>query len=89
MEIEYTKDAEENMLFWIKSGNKKVLKKIQLLVEDIKKTPFSGIGKPEPLKYKHQGKWSRRIDLEHRLIYEFFERKNKIYIYSLKGHYKD
>jgi toxin YoeB len=48
--------------------------------------PFSGIGKPEALKHKLSGKWSRRINDEHRIIYEVIE--NDIFIYSLKGHYK-
>ncbi len=48
--------------FWKKSGNKAVQKKIQLLIEDIMKNPFEGIGKPEALKYNLQGTWSRKIN---------------------------
>lgn len=85
MEIEFTLKAEEDVDFWKKSGNKLIQKKIRKLLESIKKNPFEGIGKPEQLKYNWIGYWSRRINQEHRLIYEI--RNNKILIHSLKGHY--
>ncbi len=59
--------------------------KISALVENIKLTPFDGLGKPEPLKYSLTGAWSRRINLEHRLVYEVNELH--ILILSAKGHY--
>jgi len=49
-------------------------------------TPFEGIGKPEPLKHEYAGCWSRRIDREHRIVYELSE--NIVNIYAFKGHYK-
>ncbi len=49
--------------------------------------PYSGIGKPEPLKHHLSGLWSRRINKEHRLVYEIIETDNVILIHSLKGHY--
>jgi len=67
------------------SGNKAVQKKIHQLLADIQQHPFEGIGKPEALKHSLAGKWSRRIDKGHRLIYEV--QTNKILVYSLKGHY--
>jgi toxin YoeB len=85
MEIEFTLKAEEDVDFWKRSGNKLIQKKIRKLLESIKKNPFEGIGKPEQLKYNWIGYWSRRINQEHRLIYEI--RNNKILIHSLKGHY--
>jgi toxin YoeB len=85
MEIEYTLQAIEDLSFWKKSNNEVVLKRIRKLVESISQTPFEGIGKPEPLKYGLKGCWSRRINLEHRLIYEV--RTNNIIILSLKDHY--
>ena len=85
MEVEYTDKAEAEAREWIKSGNKKVQDKISRLIENIIKTPFEGIGKPEPLKHNLAGKWSRRITAEDRLIYEVTE--TTLYIYSLKGHY--
>ena len=85
MEIEFTKQAEIDLAFWKKSGNKIIQKKITDLLEDLQKNPFEGIGKPEPLKYSLAGSWSRRINLEHRLVYEVIE--GKIFIQSIKGHY--
>ena len=59
--------------------------KINALLKDICKNPFSGIGKPEPLKYKYKGFWSRRIDGEHRLIYQVKE--DEILIAKCRFHY--
>ena len=85
MEIEFTLKAEEDVEFWKKAGNKVILKKIRNLLDSIQKTPFEGIGKPEQLKYEWVGYWSRRINQEHRLVYEVYS--GKIIIHSLKGHY--
>ena len=78
-------EAKADLDFWIKSGNKPVLKKIAQLLESVSTTPYEGIGKPEPLKYNLMGCWSRRIDQEHRLVYEVHS--DKIIVLSLKGHY--
>jgi toxin YoeB len=86
MEIKYTSEALEDLAFWKKSGNKIIQKKITALLEDIEKHPFEGIGKPEALKYDLLGKWSRRINLEHRIVYEVKDTET-ILISSLKGHY--
>ena len=67
------------------SSDKKVLKKINSLIKDIKRDPFNGIGKPEPLKYELQGCWSRRITDEHRLVYMVEE--ESISIVSCRFHY--
>jgi toxin YoeB len=85
MEIIFLPDAKEDLNFWIKTGNKPILKKIAKLAESITITPFDGIGKPEPLKHKFSNCWSRRITQEHRLVYEVLN--NKILIHSAKGHY--
>lgn len=85
MEIAYTKKAKEDIAFWKNSGNKKTMAKISDLIIAISQTPFEGIGKPEPLKYNLTGCWSRRINNEHRLVYEVIN--NYILIHSLKGHY--
>ncbi len=74
------------MDYWVKSGNKTILNKILLLVKSIIEEPYNGIGKPEPLKHNLSGCWSRRIDKEHRLVYEVDD-DTKITILSLKGHY--
>jgi toxin YoeB len=62
-----------------------VFEKIKILIRDISRDPFRGLGKPEPLKHYYKGYWSRRITLEHRIIYKF--ENNTITIVSLKGHY--
>ena len=85
MEIEYTLQAKEDLDSWKKSNNVAVLKKIRKLVEAILQNPYEGIGKPEPLKYNLTGCWSRRINQEHRMVYEVSD--NKIIVHSLKGHY--
>ena len=85
MQIIFEPDARADLDFFIKSGNKTILKKIAKLVEAIGENPFEGLGKPEPLKYELAGTWSRRINQQHRLIYEVLG--NKIIIHSLKGHY--
>ena len=87
MEVSYTPDALKDRDFWKKSGNKSILKKITALVEAIEDNPFEGIGKPEQFKHEFSGYWSRRINKEHRIVYEVIEEENKILILSLKGHY--
>jgi len=65
--------------------DKKILKKVNALIKDIKRDPCDGMGKPEPLKYELSGCWSRRITDEHRLVYEIYE--DSIGIVSCKYHY--
>jgi toxin YoeB len=85
LEIVYVKEALADIEFWKKSGNKIIQNKIKRLLNDIAEHPFTGIGKPEPLQYQLSGLWSRRINAEHRLIYEVEE--DSITVYSLRGHY--
>ena len=88
--VAFSEKAEKDIEFWKKSGNKIILKKISQLINAIQESPYTGIGKPEALKYGLSGKWSRRIDKEHRLIYEIID-ENTIEILSIlsaKGHYK-
>ena len=84
MRITFSKNSWDDYISWQKD-DKKLLKKINLLIKDIQRTPFEGIGNPEPLKFDLSGFWSRRIDREHRLIYKVFN--NEILIYSCKYHY--
>lgn len=78
--------AWDEYLYW-QMMDKKTVKKINALIKDIERNGLSaGIGKPEPLKYRKA--WSRRIDLEHRLIYNQDENGN-LFIISCKGHYED
>lgn len=76
--------------FLEKSGNKAIQKRIQQVIHAIQENPFEGIGKPEPLKYELVGKWSRRINKEHRIIYAVSDEGTVqiLHIMSLKGHYE-
>lgn len=85
MEIIFQTQALDDLEFWKKSGNEKVLKKIRELLENIQQTPFEGLGKPEALKHQLAGKWSRRITDEHRLVYKV--ENNTITIYQVRFHY--
>jgi toxin YoeB len=69
--------------------DKRIYKKILALIKDIKRSPYEGIGKPEPLKYELSGYWSRRIDEEHRLVYQVIEGEDEttLVIISCKNHY--
>lgn len=87
--VEFSEKAQRDLEFWKKSGNKIIIKKISQLIKAIQENPYTGIGKPEALKHELGGKWSRRIDKEHRLVYEIID-ENTIEILSvlsLKGHY--
>ena len=84
MRIIFSKISWEDYISWL-NEDKKMLKKINNLIKDIQKNPYEGIGKPESLKYDLSGYWSRRIDREHRLVYQVD--KNEIRIYSCKYHY--
>ena len=83
MEITYSEQAQEDIDYWKKSGNQAVMNKITALLRDISEHPYTGIGKPEPLKYELSGKWSRRITSEHRMVYIVRESMNDIYVLSL------
>jgi len=84
MKYIFVDESWEDYLYWQKN-NKRMLNKINQLLKDISRTPFSGLGKPEPLKYKYQGFWSRRIDDEHRLIYRVTN--DEIHIAKCRFHY--
>ena len=68
MRLEFEPQAFADLQYWV-STNAKMAKKVMKLIEDTKRTPFGGIGKPEPLRGELSGWWSKRIDQEHRLIY--------------------
>jgi len=89
MKITFSKISWEDYLSW-QAEDKKTLRKINELIKDIQRTPFEGKGKPEPLKYDLAGFdlagfWSRRINREHRLVYQV--EGNEILIYSCRYHY--
>ncbi|MCX6257873.1 MAG: Txe/YoeB family addiction module toxin [Bacteroidia bacterium] len=84
MRIIFSENSWEDYISW-QSEDKKILKKINMLIKDIQRTPYNGIGKPEALKDDLTGLWSRRIDREHRLVYQVIE--NKILIFSCRYHF--
>jgi toxin YoeB len=84
-EIEFTQQALADIDKHKKAGNKALLNKLNTLLEELYQHPFTGTGKPEPLKHNLTGYWSRRINKEHRLVYQVTD--NLIYINSLYGHY--
>jgi toxin YoeB len=69
MMLAWATTAWEDYLYW-QQQDKQVLKRINMLIKDIQRQPFVGIGDPEPLRHNWTGYWSRRIDKEHRLVYK-------------------
>jgi len=84
MKFVFVEESWEDYLYWQKI-DKKMLKRINSLLKDISRQPYDGIGKPEPLKHNYRGFWSRRIDGEHRLIYQVTE--DEIRIIKCRFHY--
>jgi len=85
MIIIFSKNSWEDYTSWL-ADDKTMLKKINELIKEIQRTPFEGRGQPEPLKYDLAGFWSRRIDREHRLVYQVLD--DKLVIYSCRYHYE-
>lgn len=88
MEVVLLKKAKKDRDYWKQTGNEKIMNRITALLKDIERHPFTGLGKPEPLKGNLQGKWSRRITDEHRMVYSIGSEQIYIYVFSLKGHYQ-
>lgn len=84
MKLIFSEHAWEDYLYWQRT-DKKVLRRINQLIKDIQRTPFEGIGKPEPLKHSLSGYWSRRITDEHRIFYKVTE--DSILIAQLRYQY--
>jgi toxin YoeB len=84
--LDFTDKAKEDIAAHKKAGNKAVLNKLLTLFEELAEHPFTGAGKPEPLKYSLSGCWSRRINKEHRLVYQVTD--TIVFILSTKGHYE-
>ncbi|HIF9061425.1 Txe/YoeB family addiction module toxin [Photobacterium damselae] len=85
MMINFTPNAWDDYLYW-QSQDKKTLKRINKLIENCVRTPFEGIGKPEPLKDNLSGYWSRRIDDTHRLVYKATQ--DTLVIVAVRFHYQ-
>lgn len=84
MKLSFVDESWEDYLYWQKN-DKKILSKINDLLKDISRSLFSGIGKPEALRFKYSGLWSRRITDEHRLIYQVMD--DEILIFKCRFHY--
>ena len=86
MRLLWEERAWEDYLYW-QTQDKKTLKRLNTLIKDIQRSPFEGIGKPEPLKGNLSGLWSRRIDDTNRIVY--YEKSGTVYLIACKGHYED
>ena len=84
MKYVFSEQAWEDYLFWQKT-DKKILKRINRLIKEVSREPFSGPGKPEPLKHALSGYWSRRITEADRIVYKV--EGNSLYIAQLRYHY--
>ncbi len=84
--LDFSDKAKKDIDFFKTKGDKVVLKKLLTLLQELAEHPFDGTGKPERLKYNLGGCWSRRINHEHRIVYEIVEQK--ILIHSARGHYQ-
>jgi len=86
MRLQWDFDAWDDYCYWQRM-DKTMLRRINELIKDIRRNPFNGIGKPEPLKHNLSGFWSRRINDENRLVYVV--EKDAVVIISCKGHYNN
>lgn len=84
MKIVFLSPAWEDYLYW-QQTDKKILKKINALIKEIERSPFEGSGKPEPLKHNLAGWWSRRINLEHRIVYKV--ERDSVIVLQCRYHY--
>ena len=87
-QIIWEDEAKAEFAFWIKN-DKLIIKRIESLIDSIESNPEFGIGKPEKLKHKFSGYWSRRINFEHRLIYKVLHNTKQVMVVSCKGHYNN
>ena len=85
MNIELSDQAKEDIAHWNRADPSRTAK-IQRLLQSVMQTPYSGLGKPEPLKHSLSGYWSRRIDMEHRLVYRIAG--ETLYVVSCRYHYR-
>ncbi|MFK5927425.1 MAG: Txe/YoeB family addiction module toxin [Desulfuromusa sp.] len=84
MKLIFSETAWDDYQYWIKT-DKKILKQVNALIQDIQRSPFSGIGKPEMLKHGLSGYWSRRINDEHRIVYKV--EADSVFIAQARYHY--
>lgn len=84
--VSFSDEALADYFYW-QTQDKRTLKRLNALILDIKRNPFDGLGKPEPLRHSRSGTWSRRIDDANRIVY--YEEAGTIFIVTCRGHYDD
>jgi toxin YoeB len=84
MKLIFSEDAWEDYLYW-QQTDKQMVRRINLLIREVQRQPFAGIGKPEPLRHSLSGYWSRRINDEHRFVYKL--EGDQLWIAQLRHHY--
>lgn len=84
MNVTFTPTALDDLRYWLKT-DKRQAERVLALLEEIRRTPFEGTGKPEPLRFQLAGCWSRRIDREHRLVYQVEEAE--VVVIACRYHY--
>lgn len=87
--VAITDRAKVHLAEWKRTGQKIALMRIGRIIGELAETPYSGIGSPEPLKYKMTEYWSRQIDKKNRIIYQVNEDVVTVFVISAKGHYGD
>lgn len=84
--LEFDSDVFEDLSWWVEHDHRMALRLLKL-IREVQRTPYEGTGQPEPLKHDLSGCWSRRINQEHRLVYQVIEEENKIRILACRFHY--
>lgn len=85
--LKFSSEALDNIAYFKKLGDKSIQKKIDRLLQELEEHPQTGSGQIEQLRYDLTGFWSRRINSEHRLLYQIDDEKRIVYIFKMKGHY--
>ena len=85
--LKFSSEALDNIAYFKKLGDKSIQKKIDRLLKELEEHPQTGSGQVEQLRYDLTGFWSRRINSEHRLLYQIDDEKRIVYIFKMKGHY--
>lgn len=85
--LKFSPEALDNIAYFKKLGDKSIQKKIDRLLQELEEHPQTGSGQVEQLRYDLTGFWSRRINSEHRLLYQIDDEKRIVYIFKMKGHY--
>lgn len=85
--VSLSDQAKADYAYFVQSGNQQAVKKIATLIGELREHPFTGTGKPEPLKFNLTGYWSRRINSEHRIVYKVNGDEVEVYVLTMRYHY--